>query len=362
MPAAAGTRGGAGGGAASGVAGARDAAAGSRATGAAAGSGAAGCPVVTAAVAAVPDTAAGVTAAVAVPALPLCLLLAGRGRWVAAGAVLGAAVAWEPLLAPAALLFVFAHRWRALGALLLVHTALRLPGPPALLSGGLPSLSGLRGSSAPSAPSALFAPSALLDPSALLNPSGPYPALPARPAEVWPAGVLPVPGLPPTAAWGLTLLLAAVGVMCAHRRWHGPGPVGLRLVETATGLMLSAFLVLRPSLRDHLLVLGPLLLAGLAYAGSAARRPWFWLALVPQLPGLTPPGPWPGRRRARGRAAAWCALRAAGARRCPPPGDGVPVRTRPGRRTVGVPAWGAGAGAVRPTGPGPVLTRPAEDG
>src|SRR5690606_23062798 len=45
-----------------------------------------------------------------------------------------------------------------------------------------------------------------------------------------------------------------------------------------------------------------------------------------------------------------------------PPGDGVPVRTRPGRRTVGVPAWGAGAGAVRPTGPGPVLTRPAEDG
>src|SRR5690606_10282024 len=135
----------------------------------------------------------------AVPALPLCLLLAGRGRWVAAGAVLGAAVAWEPLLAPAALLFVFAHRWRALGALLLVHTALRLPGPPALLSGGLPSPSGLRGSSAPSAPSA---PSALLDLSALLDPLGPFPALPARPAEVWPAGVLPVLGLPPTAAWG----------------------------------------------------------------------------------------------------------------------------------------------------------------
>src|SRR5690606_1991865 len=113
------------------------------------------------------------------------------GRWVAAGAVLGAAVAWEPLLAPAALLFVFAHRWRALGALLLVHTALRLPGPPALLSGGLPSPSGLRGSSAPSAPSALFAPSALLDLSALLDPLGPFPALPAGPAEAWPAGLLP---------------------------------------------------------------------------------------------------------------------------------------------------------------------------
>ncbi|MGM1075826.1 hypothetical protein ACS0VI_06250 [Streptomyces sp. H28] len=303
---------------------------------------------VAAAVAAVPDATAGVTAAAAVLAVPLCLLLAGRGGWVVAGAVLGAAVAREPLLAPVALLFVFAHRWRALGALLLVHTALFLPGPSALLSDGLPSPSGLWGSSAPSALSAPFA---------LLDPSGPYPALPARPAEVWPAGVLPA-----TAAWGLTLLPAAAGLVCAHRRWRGPGPVGLRLVETATGLMLSAFLVLRPSLRDHLLVLGPLLLAGLPYAGSAARRPWFWLALVPQLPGLTPAGPWPGRRRARGRAVAWCALRAAGARRCPPPGDGAPVRTRRGRRTVGVPAWGAGAGAVRPTGPGPVLTRPAEGG
>ncbi|MFJ9663930.1 hypothetical protein ACIRPP_04800 [Streptomyces sp. NPDC101219] len=304
-----------------------------------------------------PDATAGVTAAAAVLALPLCLLLASRGGWVVAGAVLGAAVAREPLLAPAVLLFVFAHRWRALGALLLVHTALLLPGPPALLSGGLPSPSGLWGSSAPFASFALLDPSAFPDPSALLDPFGPYPALPAGAAEVWPA-----PGLPPTAAWGLTLLVAAAGVVCAHRRWHGPGPVGLRLVETATGLMLSAFLVLRPSLRDHLLVLGPLLLAGLPYAGSAARRPWFWLALVPQLPGLTLPGPRPGRRRARGRAVAWCALRAAGARRCPPPGDGVPVRTRPGRRTVGVPAWGAGAGAARPTGPGPVLTRPAEDG
>ncbi|WP_281179093.1 glycosyltransferase 87 family protein [Streptomyces griseorubens] len=50
----------------------------------------------------------------AVLALPLCLLLASRGRWVAAGAVIGVAVALKPLLAPMALLFLFARRWGAL--------------------------------------------------------------------------------------------------------------------------------------------------------------------------------------------------------------------------------------------------------
>jgi arabinofuranan 3-O-arabinosyltransferase len=52
--------------------------------------------------------------AVSVAALPLALLLAVRGRWVAAGAVIGAAVAVKPMLVPFAVLFVFAGRWRAL--------------------------------------------------------------------------------------------------------------------------------------------------------------------------------------------------------------------------------------------------------
>ncbi|KOG25421.1 membrane protein, partial [Streptomyces viridochromogenes] len=88
--------------------------------------------------------------ATAVLALPLALLLAGRGRWVAAGVVIGAAVALKPLLAPVGLLFVFARRWRGLAALVgvpvaaSVGAALLLPDPvgfftrtlPFLLSGG----------------------------------------------------------------------------------------------------------------------------------------------------------------------------------------------------------------------------------
>src|SRR5690606_9857038 len=50
----------------------------------------------------------------AVLALPLCLLLVSRGRWAAGGAVIGVAVALKPLLAPMALLFLFARRWTAL--------------------------------------------------------------------------------------------------------------------------------------------------------------------------------------------------------------------------------------------------------
>ncbi|CAM5361321.1 hypothetical protein STENM327S_08670 [Streptomyces tendae] len=45
----------------------------------------------------------------------------------------------------------------------------------------------------------------------------------------------------------------------------------------------------RPSYDHYLLVALPLLLAGLPYTGSVARGAWFWIALVPQAPGLT----WP---------------------------------------------------------------------
>ncbi|WP_187369901.1 glycosyltransferase 87 family protein, partial [Streptomyces boluensis] len=51
---------------------------------------------------------------VAAAALPLALLLAHRGRWVVAGAVVGAAIAVKPLLVPVLLLFVAARRWRGL--------------------------------------------------------------------------------------------------------------------------------------------------------------------------------------------------------------------------------------------------------
>lgn len=221
-----------------------------------------------------------VTAAVA---LPLCLLLAGRGRWTAAGAVVGAAIALKPLLAPLALLFLFAGRRRALGVLVLVPAlasagaALLMPDPAGFFTRTLPFL--LRGDDG-------F----------------------VRLYEASLAAVLPRAGVPRPLAEGAALLAAALGAACAYRRWRRAGPGPLRLAETAAGLMLSAFLVSRPSYDHYLLVVLPVLLAGLPYAGSVARRPWFWLALVPQLPGLTWPYLETGRRRAFKDAVTLCAL------------------------------------------------------
>ncbi|MEV8595735.1 glycosyltransferase family 87 protein [Streptomyces sp. NPDC052012] len=219
----------------------------------------------------------------AVLALPLCLLLANRGRWVAAGALIGVAVALKPLLAPVALLFVFARRWRALAVLVLV---------PALASGAAGLL--------------------LPDPAGFFTRTLPFLLTGddsfVRLYEASLPAVLRRLGLPRAPAEVIGLLAAAAGVLCAYRRW-GVGDAGpLRLVETATGLMLSAFLVSRPSYDHYLLVVVPLLLAGLPYAGSVARRPWFWLALVPQLPGVTWPWLETGRRRAFRDAFTLCAL------------------------------------------------------
>ncbi|MEU0741056.1 glycosyltransferase 87 family protein [Streptomyces sp. NPDC006134] len=221
-----------------------------------------------------------VTAAVA---LPLCLLLASRGRWTAAGVVVGAAVALKPLLAPLVLLFLFAGRRRALGAVLLV---------PALASAG----------------AALLMP----DPAGFFTRTLPFLLHGddgfVRLYEASPAAVLPRLGVPRPLAEGAAALAAALGVGCAYRRWRRAGPGPLRLAETAAGLMLAAFLVSRPSYDHYLLVVLPVLLAGLPQGGSAARRPWFWLSLVPQLPGLTWPYLETGRRRAFKDAATLCAL------------------------------------------------------
>ncbi|MEU8294294.1 glycosyltransferase 87 family protein [Streptomyces pseudogriseolus] len=219
----------------------------------------------------------------AVLALPLCLLLASRGRWAAAGAVIGVAVALKPLLAPMALLFLFARRWGALALVVLVPAvssvvaAFFLPDPTGFLTRTLPFL--------------FTADDAFL-----------------RLYEAGPAAVLPRVGVPEALAQALAVLAAAVGVGCAYRRWRGPGPQPLRLAETSAGLMLSAFLVSRPSYNHYLLVVLPLLLAGLPYAGSVTRRPGFWLALVPQLPGVTWPWLESGKRRAFRDAVSLCLL------------------------------------------------------
>ncbi|MGW6056570.1 glycosyltransferase family 87 protein [Streptomyces sp. NPDC055189] len=225
-------------------------------------------------------------------ALPLALLLVCRGRWVAAGLVIGAAVAVKPLLAPVVLLFVFARRWRALGGAVLVPAAVSagvafvMPDPTGFFTRTLPFL--LRGDDR-------F----------------------VRLYEASPAAVLPRLGVPQGAATLLALVAAGAGVWCAWRRWRGgEGTAEQRVVETAVMLMLAAFLVSRPSYDHYLLVVVPLLLAGAREPGAVVRGPWFWLALVPQVPGFDWPWLEPGATRAYRDCVTLCVLALTVARSC----------------------------------------------
>ncbi|MGW7274154.1 glycosyltransferase 87 family protein [Streptomyces sp. NPDC054864] len=225
-------------------------------------------------------------------ALPLALLLVCRGKWVGAGLVIGAAVAVKPLLVPVVLLFVFARRWRALGAAVLVPAvvsavaALTMPDPAGFFTRTLPFL--LRGDDK-------F----------------------VRLYEASPAAILPRLGVPQGAATLLALVAAGAGVWCAWRRWRGgEGMYEQRVVETAAMLMLAAFLVSRPSYDHYLLVVVPMLLAGVLVPGAVAREKWFWLAFVPQIPGFTWPWLEPGTRRAFRDSVTLCVLAFTVARCC----------------------------------------------
>ncbi|MER7570433.1 glycosyltransferase family 87 protein [Streptomyces sp. NPDC126514] len=245
--------------------------------------------------------------ATAALALPLGLLLASRGRWAAAAVVLGTAIALKPVLVPAALLFVFAGRWRALALLIALPAtasavaALFLPDPTGFFTRTLPFL--LRGDDD-------F----------------------VRLYEASPAAVLPRLGVPQGPAALLALLAAAAGVACAYRRWRRADAGPLRFTETAAALMLSAFLVSRPSYDHYLVIVVPLLLASLPCAGSVARSPWFWLALVPQLPGLSWPYLEPVQRRAFKDALTLCVLA------CTVAGHGWAGRREPGVKSSPVQA------------------------
>ncbi|MFJ8634520.1 glycosyltransferase 87 family protein [Streptomyces sp. NPDC093568] len=250
--------------------------------------------------------------ATAALALPLGLLLAGRGRWVAAGAVFGAAVALKPLLAPVGLLFVFAGRWRGLAVMAGVPVvasagaALWLPDPGGFLTRTLPFL--LRGGDG-------F----------------------VRLYEASPLAVLPRTGVPEAVAAAFAFGMAGVGVGCACRRWRSARGGALRLAETAAMLLLSAFLVSRPSYDHYLLVVVPVLLAGVPCAGAVARGPWFWLALVPQMPGVTWPYLEAVQRRAFRDAVTLCGLAVTLAAHC------WKIAGR-------APSAGAGSGAADPGG------------
>ncbi|MDG4531412.1 glycosyltransferase 87 family protein [Streptomyces sp. AV19] len=209
--------------------------------------------------------------AASVVAFPAALLLALRGRWSAAGAVVGAAIALKPMLVPLLLLFVLARRWRALAwavalpSVISSAAALAMPRPQLFLTKTLPFL--LHGQD---------------------DYAAPYDAS-------WTA-VLPRLGVPHHLAFALGACAAVAALCFARARWRAGGDEALRLVECGSLLMLAAFLVSRPSFLHYALVILPALVASVVVRGAAARQVWFWMPLVPQIAGV----PWPelgGSRR-----------------------------------------------------------------
>ncbi|MFE9478088.1 glycosyltransferase family 87 protein [Streptomyces spororaveus] len=253
--------------------------------------------------------------AISAAALPVALLLAQRHRWGSAGLVVGLAIACKPMLVPLGLLFLVARRWRGLAAAVLVPLgfslagALVMPNPSLFFTKTLPFL--LQGQDA-------------------------Y----ALPWDASPIAVLPRLGVPAPLAVLVAFAGAGAGLWAAWVRWRREDADGgeLRLVETACMVMLAAFLVSRPSFDHYLLVVLPLLLASLVRPDSAARSPWFWAALGPQLAGV----PWPSELEAKRRAFkdcfTLCVLAGLLARRClrsgrvtlePVTTAGSPSRTEP---------------------------------
>ncbi|MFB7262346.1 glycosyltransferase family 87 protein [Streptomyces nojiriensis] len=253
--------------------------------------------------------------AISAAALPVALLLAQRRSWGSAGLVVGLAIACKPMLVPLGLLFLVARRWRALAAAVLVPLGFSLAGALVMPS-----------------PSLFFTKTLPF----LLQGQDSY----ALPWDASPIAVLPRLGVPAPLAVLVAFAGAGAGLWAAWVRWRREDADGgeLRLVETACMVMLAAFLVSRPSFDHYLLVVLPLLVASVVRPDAAARSPWFWAVLGPQVAGI----PWPSELEAKRRAfkdcATLCGLAFVLARRALRPGRvtlepvttaGSPPRTEP---------------------------------
>ncbi|MFD7787172.1 glycosyltransferase family 87 protein [Streptomyces nojiriensis] len=218
--------------------------------------------------------------AISAAALPVALLLAQRRSWGSAGLVVGLAIACKPMLVPLGLLFLVARRWRALAAAVLVPLGFSLAGALVMPS-----------------PSLFFTKTLPF----LLQGQDSY----ALPWDASPIAVLPRLGVPAPLAVLVAFAGAGAGLWAAWVRWRREDADGgeLRLVETACMVMLAAFLVSRPSFDHYLLVVLPLLMASVVRPGAAARSPWFWAVLGPQVAGI----PWPSELEAKRRAFKDCA-------------------------------------------------------
>nr|WP_051844699.1 glycosyltransferase family 87 protein [Streptomyces sp. NRRL S-813] len=249
--------------------------------------------------------------AVSALALPSALLLADRGRWDAAGVVLGVSVAVKPLLLPVVVLLLLARQWRALTWMVALPlamsagAALVMPDPSGFFTRTLPFL--LKGGDT------------------LM-----------RPFDCSLPAVLPRLGVPLLLAQVVALAAAAAGLVCAWRRWRRGDPGPARLADTAAMLMLASCLVSRPSYEHYLVVVVPLLVAGALEAGSVTRSPWFWGALVPQVPEFAFPHLDASTRRAFKDAFTLCGLALVLGVRCARPWRArqPPVGSQPCRRST----------------------------
>jgi arabinofuranan 3-O-arabinosyltransferase len=192
----------------------------------------------------------------AVAATGVGLLLMGRGRWLAAGVVIGVSIAIKPMLIPLGLIFLLARRWGGFAAaagipvVICAVTLLFVPDPGLFFTKTLPFL--LSGQDN-------FA--RLFDAS-----------LPA---------ILPRMGIPAPLVSAARALVFIVTLVATVIRWRRGGDDRLRLVEASAILMCGVFLISTPAFVHYALIVVPPMIVSVVVPGAMARRPWFWIVLVP---------------------------------------------------------------------------------
>ena len=188
--------------------------------------------------------------------MSVALLLMGRGRWLAAAAVIGLSIAVKPMLVPIGLVFLLAGKWRGLAiaagipvAACAVVTPL-LPEPGLFFTRTLPFLLGGQDDF-------------------------------ARPYDSSLPAMLPRIGIDGAPLAIVRVAVIGIAVAAAVLRWRNGGDERLRLVDTSAILMIGTFLVSTPAFGYYPLVVLPPLVASVLVRGSVARSVWFWVAVVP---------------------------------------------------------------------------------
>ncbi|MGI5242307.1 glycosyltransferase family 87 protein [Dactylosporangium sp. CA-139066] len=188
--------------------------------------------------------------------MSVALLLMGRGRWLAAGVVIGVSIAVKPMLVPIGLVFLLARKWRGLAAAAGIPIAVcavvtpLLPEPGLFFTRTLPFLLGGQDEF-------------------------------ARPYDSSLPAMLPRIGIDGALLAIVRMAVLGLTVAAALLRWRNGGDQRLRLVDTSAILMIGTFLVSTPAFGYYPLVVLPPLVAGVVVRGSTARSVWFWIALVP---------------------------------------------------------------------------------